>query len=1566
MDLDIYRGAEVNLTIKIDDKTRLIRRLLGEDIIKSSFNSHDILDINIGDHIVYDSVKYYVNNLPNIKKNSSISFDYNITFESEYYELLKTQFMDSDGNSDFYLVGNLETFIDLIVTNMNRTHSGWSKGTCDQSNADYKLLSFSKANCMQVLQKLCDEFEGEFYFGIELKVICFTDKTGSDSGLTFQYHQGLRNIHRTTLSEKNIITRLYAFGSTKNLASDYRDHSRRLKFELITGESYLEKYITATTWAVTTAYIVGDTIEPTTPNDYIYECTTAGTSGGIEPAWGTTEGGTTEDGTVVWTCRVDPTIKYGIIEHTKIYNDIYPHREGTISAVNGGDITKLTDSGMDFNLNDYLLPGVTAKIHFNTGNLGGYEFEVSAYNNVTKEFTIIKFVDGQGYEMPNATLKPAIGDKYVLLDIELPQSYIDTAETALQAKAQDFIDDNCEPRVTYILEPDPRYFKTHVISLEVGDYITIEDTDLNIDKMVRVVELTKSVADEYKYTLKLSDHLEVQLIQRLYEDQEDIQEIIEIGEGGDIIRSWRNWKTSEELRTMVYDTDGYFDMGNIRPASVQTSMLSVGAKSSQFILKNVEIEANYLSLPSKFHASEGELIHLSIDEEIRTWTLSANDQDSLVDETAYYIYAKCTKEPGYTGQILVDEAQRKFDDDATYYYFLIGVLHSVIDGIRGISLTYGQTIINGRFIRTGKIESTDGLTYFDLDNSEIRGNIKFSAGMYYAKTFRQAAEPTEDMQTGDMWIDTDDGDKPYTYNGAIWIQAYTIINGGNIEAGSLTLVSAANDFNWGALPEKPILPPDTNLVGYWSLNEGTGTKAHDSSGNGNDGTLVNMEEEDWVKGISGKCLNFDGSDTEYLLIGSPAPAELTFTDAQPWTFYHLIYANSEAVYAGKVGYGSYFSITNNTLTFRDKNGASHIWNITIPYSNWYSIAFVADGSGHMTVFVNGVDLGTKAFEATAVSFQRFGKNYYEYGYALNGKLDELRIYNVALTPEQVKALYENPSGLTTGVNPGADVTPALPSDENLVGYWALNEGSGDKAYDGSGKGNHGTLRNMEEADWINGISGQCLNFDGLDANEYVNVPDNNSLDLTTTGSVSLWVYIDSYNSGVYPNIIRKGNVGGWPNLAYSIWIYSNYGIKFYTRSATGTNDLSIGKPSTGKWHHLVMTWDSTTLKGYVDGSLVNSMDNTHPPIANEYALRIGDNNYDGKIDEVRIYDIPLTAQEVKALYLNPSGVGVAINPAFDIVNLPATPAGAGLYATGSYLGYYDSAAWKAYIQSNGNFYFGGNASNYIQWNGSSLVLKGSVTLVNTIPNAKVDGLGSFALISSLAYGSLTGTKPPSNADVTLSAIQGELSLAGGGLVLASAGAKIRGGQTAYGVGTGFWLGDVSGTTKLSIGSSTNWLKWTGSALEIKGRLSVGVDSNEDIYFEDSGIRMYDAVSSLKKQIYWKYNTVDFARLTYDDDTAKETNLHLYAGDYSVFFTVQEDGDFGLLSTDGLKGFIGTGNALSSLMFWTGTRQLYLGVSVNAPTENNYAGEIIIKEGGAQNALHLYTTAWRAIPSNLGW
>jgi len=936
MELNIYRGSGgVTCSFHIDERTILQQRLFGENVIHSACESRQILNIAIGDYIVYNGIRYYVNTLPIVTKNSSNNYEYTMTFESQYYDIAKVQMM-LDNMSEFDLVGDAEDFIALVVTNLNRVGTGWTKGTCDQTDVSYKLLHFSGENCAEVLVRLSNEFNAEFYFvGKEIR---FTDKVGSDMGITVQYRTGLFNFTRNIVSDKNIVTRLYAFGSEKNLDTTYtktiegvpncickrlmptptknllgnpgfetgdftnwdqwgtpdtreivewdkelvingtmeadsdwdpknvpviceqsneQAHSGTYSWKtgtalydgvgqnisgLIVGKTYkitLWMYIsslvsgsvriqfdnvtlsnqnTVGSWVIVettyeytgtsdlltiwvnsansiTFYIDDVSIKeisfPSTMPDgtpvplgtYVYHHIGSGTNDGSSQAiaceanttyvlscymysvaytsirmmtqingsypsitaeslsrWErlsltiTTAPGQTSltvylggVGECYWdavqierrdvmTPYIDGLVSYleknvtnyGIIEFTKIFEEIFPTRTGTISAVDGADIKKFTDNVIDFDLNTYWLDGVAPKIHFQTGDCAGYECEVVSFvwNNPGGDFTIKVSKDRQDFEIPNATLKPAVNDTYKLLDIKMPAAYITAAEDELKTKALAYLDENSSPRVNYTLALDWKYLKTNSISLKIGDFIRVVDTDLGTNVLTRIVYLTQQLMNPYKYTVELSDNYEVQLIQRLYADNLNVVRKIELDKVGDILTHRRNWCTTEELRSVIFDPDDYFDTGNIRPLSIETSMLSVGNKSGQFYLKNVIVEPNYLGSKAKFHASAGYLSHFTIDPAgILTWTLFVNDYTTLTDTTVYYIYAKCHK-TDYTNvnnMIVLDSIARQVDADPTYYYFLVGVLHSVVGTIRAISFTYGQTTINGGFITTGTI-----------------------------------------------------------------------------------------------------------------------------------------------------------------------------------------------------------------------------------------------------------------------------------------------------------------------------------------------------------------------------------------------------------------------------------------------------------------------------------------------------------------------------------------------------------------------------------------------------------------------------------------------------------------------------------------------------------------------------------------------------------------------------------------------------------------------------------------------------------------------------------------------
>ena len=662
--------------------------LLGADTVAITVKSATPLTFHLGDQIDVYGKTYTLNQLPGIKKTGNRNFEYTLTFEGVQYELIDVQFLLPDDTVLDSFTGDLEDFLGILIGNLTRVYPGkWVLGVYP-ANTEYKTLTYTEKNCLEVLQDLCEQYSTEFEITQANGVRTLNIKTaGVNFPYTFRYGRtgGLYELTRQNINSKNVVTRLYVYGGSSNLGDKYR-YTRLC----LPGKAKNASYI--------------------------------------------------EDAAAI--------AAYGLKENTKIFDDIRPERYGEVTAA-GSAYYAFKDATMNFDLNEkdsagntkWLIDGATAKVKFTTGNLAGYEFDIHKYDHATKEIQVVPFTDENGMKFPSETsaaFQFGVGDKYFFTDINLPDTYKTDAENKLLAEGNKAITEYSQPQVQYGLSIDENFIRqfagelTVVNLFAVGDYIPVEDEDIGVNKSVRITAFTRDLLREYKYNITLGDSVTKTTITRVIEDLQKIDNVIEINDLADPSKARRNWKASQEVLANVFDPEGHYYSEKIKPLSIETTMLATGARSQQFVLQNTRFEPNYEGNPNTVKVVGGTLVHYTIAETVKSWQLNTATFSNLVSGTVYYIYARCQK-TGTAGNIAFDTVQRAVDGDPTYYYFLIGSLSSVItdtDGNRParlIALTYGATTINGRFLATGRIQSGDGQTYFDLDAGEIGGNIKFRA-----------------------------------------------------------------------------------------------------------------------------------------------------------------------------------------------------------------------------------------------------------------------------------------------------------------------------------------------------------------------------------------------------------------------------------------------------------------------------------------------------------------------------------------------------------------------------------------------------------------------------------------------------------------------------------------------------------------------------------------------------------------------------------------------------------------------------------------------------------------------
>jgi glucose/arabinose dehydrogenase len=208
-----------------------------------------------------------------------------------------------------------------------------------------------------------------------------------------------------------------------------------------------------------------------------------------------------------------------------------------------------------------------------------------------------------------------------------------------------------------------------------------------------------------------------------------------------------------------------------------------------------------------------------------------------------------------------------------------------------------------------------------------------------------------------------------------------------------------------------------------------------------------------------------------------------------------------------------------------------------------------------------------------------------------------------------------------------------PPPAGLVAGYGFNEGSGTNSQDASGNNFTATVSG---AAWTTqGKYGSALTFDGV--NDWVTVADANALDLTTGMTLEAWVYPTASGSGSWRNVLIKERSGG---EVYNLYANTDTNAPAVYVVRAAQVDVPLDARGTGAlplniWTHLAATYDGTTLRLFVNGTQVGSRAVSGALVTSTGALRVGGNSlwgeyFAGRIDEVRLYNRPLTAAEIQA------------------------------------------------------------------------------------------------------------------------------------------------------------------------------------------------------------------------------------------------------------------------------------------------------------------------------------------------
>lgn len=479
MELKIYTQSGILRAIVCpDDNSTQQKTVMGENVVNVAFTVSRPVDFDVNDYIDFCGERYTLLSRPHPEQESTIEYKYTLNFYGIENELSKAICFLQDGeslDSDFSLTDSPAAHLQLVVNNINRIKGtgNWKVGSVIDS--DYKAVTYDGIDCLTALNRIAETFETEWWI---VGTTIYLSKCEHGELLELGYAPihaeagGLLSFSKREEENRNFFTRLYAKGSTRNIdRSKYGSDNLRLPEPL----KYLEN-----------------------------------------------------------------NTQYGIVEREVIFDDIYPQRIGTVSGVRSveretedGKITVyyIKDSGLDFNPNDYEIAGLVKHIHFETGELSGFDFEAN-YDTSTEEFELINQYSDDGTQIPGGVLVPGNGDKYILYNIRMPDEYYPLAEQELLEKATEYLGKYSVDNAVYSGESDPILFKKRNLLPDIGQRVRLYNSVFFPEgyRDSRIIAFSRSLNNPYEVKIDVGEYVSIGRFESL---ERQVASILPKVSGGD-------------------------------------------------------------------------------------------------------------------------------------------------------------------------------------------------------------------------------------------------------------------------------------------------------------------------------------------------------------------------------------------------------------------------------------------------------------------------------------------------------------------------------------------------------------------------------------------------------------------------------------------------------------------------------------------------------------------------------------------------------------------------------------------------------------------------------------------------------------------------------------------------------------------------------------------------------------------------------------------------------------------------------------------------------------------------